>query len=806
MAPPPLTELDSDGSVLFLGSGFSRSSRNIQGKNLPTGGELKEHFAKLLGVAPDDYDLPTLADAVNADPQVSLRDLLYETFTVAQLADGQKEVLGRPWMRIYTTNYDDSIELFYQRTGRKAPSFSYHDAKPRRLPNSTVIHLHGMIRNITDGNVLDQLILSEEAYVRQHFETSPWYDEFVRDLKVCSACYFVGYSLKDYHVSAILMQNPGLREKTFFITGPVPDPISARTMERYGTVLPIGMDAFSDLCKTLPPPQPSTSDPHSLKLFRYLDPLKDKRTLAPPTAVEILNLLRYGAFNRQRCISTLPKAQYVVPRQALANEAAEKLATARCLLVHSRIGNGKTTFLHILAHRLFEAGYRCFWCKSGTPALHSYHPHLRRDIQTLRSLGNAVIIFDSYDTAIELADALSESLSDVKFIVSVRTGVHSVRTHEIHSKLPDPIRSVNLNGIQQTDVDDFRKLLDSIGISTDEQRRLVRHKNDFRDVMLTLFDNATVRNGILEALSPLLDDADYKRVFIVCQVLKWVGQEADDALLRIVTRSDPYLQIRRYPDVSADIFSFEDDNLGVRSSILSEYLINHHLTTEDVIAWIYKIVVEAVKRKRERRNRTILTRLMRFSLLHQAFRNDARRLERLTDLFELWRRDDLINREPLFWLQYAILKTEANDLQLAESFIETAYSRAHEIPGFRTYQIDTYALRLLLLLETRAADAGPVRRFDRIIDKLEQVRPMIGDVNYRWHAVQVLAELEPFVALRTGSMSNGERIALVHQLRLLLQNMQLLTAEARAETGADKVERKVERSIEIIVNANPGVR
>ena len=55
-------------------------------------------------------------------------------------------------------------------------------------------------------------------------------------------------------------------------------------------------------------------------------------------------------------------------------------------------------------------------------------------------------------------------------------------------------------------------------------------------------------------------------------------------------------------------------------------------------------------------------------------------------------------------------------------------------------------------------------------------------------------------------MSNGERIALVHQLRLLLQNMQLLPAEARVETGADKVEQKVERSIATIVNANPGVR
>ena len=54
-------------------------------------------------------------------------------------------------------------------------------------------------------------------------------------------------------------------------------------------------------------------------------------------------------------------------------------------------------------------------------------------------------------------------------------------------------------------------------------------------------------------------------------------------------------------------------------------------------------------------------------------------------------------------------------------------------------------------------------------------------------------------------MSNGERIALVYQLRLLLQKMQLLPDEARAETGADRVEKKVERSIEAIVNAGAGV-
>ena len=42
VTPTRLTELDSAGSVLFLGAGFSRNAQNIQGRRLPTGGELKK--------------------------------------------------------------------------------------------------------------------------------------------------------------------------------------------------------------------------------------------------------------------------------------------------------------------------------------------------------------------------------------------------------------------------------------------------------------------------------------------------------------------------------------------------------------------------------------------------------------------------------------------------------------------------------------------------------------------------------------------------------------------------------------------
>ena len=104
-----LEELDSRGSIIFLGSGFARLAKNITGGFLPTGHELREEFAKRLHVNPDDYDLKTLADEVAASSD--LYQMLYNLFTVQEVQEDQIGILKLPWLRIYTTNYDDAIEF-----------------------------------------------------------------------------------------------------------------------------------------------------------------------------------------------------------------------------------------------------------------------------------------------------------------------------------------------------------------------------------------------------------------------------------------------------------------------------------------------------------------------------------------------------------------------------------------------------------------------------------------------------------------------------------------------------------------------
>ncbi len=268
------TELDARESILFLGSGFSRLAKNILNRNLPTGRELKQELAAILRVDTESYDLKNLADEVNSRPNSNLYQTLYNLFTVRRLHPDQRSILALPWSRIYTTNYDDTVEFAFARR-RTTSSFSYDDPKPRRLPAGSVIHLHGVIRKTTEENVLNQLVLNESSYARQHFETSPWYEDFIRDLRFCAACYFVGYSLTDYHIAALLMQDPSTPQKTYFVTGESPDEIYCNRVAPYGTVLPVGTAGFANLCRDLPAHDYSIS-PHSLRAFRYLDPFDDR--------------------------------------------------------------------------------------------------------------------------------------------------------------------------------------------------------------------------------------------------------------------------------------------------------------------------------------------------------------------------------------------------------------------------------------------------------------------------------------------------------------------------------------------------
>ncbi len=786
MSEMQLDEVDAKGSILFLGSGFSTMGKSISGEYLPTGGELKEKFANILNIDGKLHDLKTISEELDSHEDHNLYQILYETFTVKKLDQDQTDILGMPWLRIYTTNFDDSVEFANTSSKRPVNSYCYDDPKPKRLPDNSIIHLHGSVGKMTEDNVLRQLVLNETAYVRQHFESSPWYNDFDRDLRFCSACYFLGYSLSDYHITALLLKNPIVKQKTYFITKPDPDQIFRNRLEPYGTILPIEVSGFAKLCRSLPAPPPKT-DPHTLRAFQYIDPFRDRKTLAAPTPPEILNLITYGHFNYHRCLSTLPSPDYVLPRQSHIEAAIQELESANCLLVHSRIGNGKSIFLYLLAHELAQRDYKCFLCRQDVV-------DVQQDIDLLRKIDRPVFLFDSYNSAIDIIEQLTGLSSQARFVVAVRTGVQEVRLHEIQKRLPSPLQRTNLNRINDKDKKQFVSLLDKSGLRVQQLEEKITKCTDIRDIILTLYDNKEVREKLESEFVPMLQNNEIRRVLAASHLLKSAGHDVDAAFLRNVTGVDAFAALAEHSEFARDFLNLNDEAISVRSPVFSQYVVQNYLDISDIVECAYSIVVQAVRRKEQRTYQAILSSIMRFKVLSDALRKFDNFSSALGDLFDRLRRDIDVNREPLFWLQYSIFMTDCGDLATAEDFIRTAYARAESSPGFQTFQIDTYALRLLLTIEQGSTSDTGVSRFTEIVDKLDRVRQMLADESRRFHAIQVLEGIEPFVRGRLRSFTRQELTGLTYHINLLVDQLEVLAPDARAITGSDGIKASLERA------------
>ena len=788
------TAFDPADSVLFLGSGFSRHAKNIRNTNVPTSRELKSELAKMVRVLPQDYPLQTLADEVASREDLNLYQTLYELFTVTSLTTYQHNLLRLPWRRIYTTNYDDAVEFAHLQSKNAAPSFTYTDSKPPRLKAGSIIHLHGAIRWATEENILQQLVLNEESYVRQHFEKSPWHEELERDRRFCDAFFFVGYSLSDYHISALLLQDPTSRDRTYFVNGRRGDSVFSNRVAQYGRVIAMQAEEFSQLCYRLPKPG-SVANTSTLKAFRYLDPFMDKKTLAPPTPVEILNLVTYGTFNYHRFLSAVSSSSYVVPRQQTVDDAVRRLEHAPSLLIHSRLGNGKSIFLYSLAYKLSEIGYSCFLCRP-TPML------LQRDLDVLKKLRRIALFFDSHHSAIDLMDRLRELPARTRFIVAARSSTLDLRRHVFQRIFAAPLASLNLDRIDEEDKTAFKRILDRSGVRVQDLEQVIRQSRNFREIVTTLYDNTVISKKIQQELGPLLEDRDSRNVLVATHLFKFIGEEATPSVLRDVTGSDPYSVMIRFPGFARDILGLDDPDLESKSALFSEYIIQRHVKTQDVTDCAYLILVAAVKRKTNPRYQAVLSKLMRYSELSRALHRDPHRSDALAKLFAELSRDDTVNREPLFWLQYAILMRDREELLLAEGFIRTAYARAKDIPAFQTYQIDTYALKLLMLVEQEIGDPECVQRFAQILDKVERVGYMISDENHVLHAVAAVGGIEAFLSRRLGALSLTERRTLSHQLRAVAGELGQLSSSDQERTESEKVRASLDRADALLIGGD----
>ncbi|WP_374629910.1 SIR2 family protein [Pannonibacter indicus] len=786
--PDKLEDFDPESSILFLGSGFSLGATNIANTSPPNGKGLRRHFIQLLKLPADtDYDLQVLSEEfAENDPQM-LRDELYRIFRLRTLTPGQTAVLNESWRRIYSTNYDDAVELHRLSKNTPPNAFDVSEPVPNKLPHGALVHLHGSIRLITPANVKESLVLGEGSYVNQYVVRSPWYDQFQRDIAFASALYIIGYNLADYHIAGLLMANPKLAERTVFIQGPDPDKTFERRTTQYGRTKFIGTDGFAEAIARAHRHAAPALD--NLRSFRSLSPTRDKKTAARPTAAEVFDLLVYGDFDARRLARSQPGEDYAIARSEAVRTAAEAIESKASLVVDGRLGNGKSIFLHLLAFELSSRGWTCLLLQPG-------HPDLQREVAALAGIDRVVVFIDQYSAVQDNLRGLREALPKAKLVVEVRTGTFEVRFHELTELLPKPFDRVSLNTLTRAEVVAFGRLCERVGLQAPTEDR----RSDLRDMLLDMFENQAIRDRVRAALAPLFKKRATRRILAMTMLIATHQGSVGAAFVRSVAGEDPFAALKPLEDLSHEIFETSADSFKARSAVFSSFVIAEFIDPDEIVDAVVEVTLAAAQRRNERPYRILMSNMMAYSSLRRTLRGKGDPQAVIVSIYERLRYDERVNGEPLFWLQYAILMAEMPRLDAADEYIATAYRKAEALSGFQTYQIDTQAFRIALLRATEQKAGQAIFNIEVILTGIERIDAMLSDGSQRSYAVRVLDHVQAFVAARRGDLAVGERTALQFWLLKVAKSLAALPEDFKATAGSEAVRKRVEAAANSFVN------
>lgn len=217
--------------VLFTGAGFSRYGKNGQGKNIPTGAELKAKIlTELLGFEEDSDDykdliINTLADiygfAQEEKSELVVRDFVFSLFTDCTPKSFHSIIAQFNWKRVYTTNIDDLYEnaakqdsLLVQNMSNRRESFGGKKIE--------YIKLHGCVRNPSGG-----IVFSRQDYIDSMLKSQDYrFNMFGQDIQT-EDFIFIGTEMDEFNLDYYLklfesVQGQSTNGQLFFIK-PNPD-------------------------------------------------------------------------------------------------------------------------------------------------------------------------------------------------------------------------------------------------------------------------------------------------------------------------------------------------------------------------------------------------------------------------------------------------------------------------------------------------------------------------------------------------------------------------------------------------------
>lgn len=690
-------------AVLFLGAGFSIGGKNRNNKELPTAKELSRRMCRQLGIDESD-ELTIVSERFIDDPKVGrgvkeLINFLKQELYCISTNEIQDEILKLPWMRIYTTNYDNIPEICTRKAGMEREVITA--TLPRRAITSSVgaiVHMNGVITGIDEDKFHEEFKITNSNYLKEGFLDSCWGGQFVKDINNCKAIIFVGYSMK-YDLELQKIMHGNIKEKAIFVDRKDISDEQAYVFGKWGNFCPIEAAGLKEEISRI---SKSYKGVQKRICFKSIEEMYiSQYTNTNITPNDVINLLVYGKCNKY----DFRNKNFFMERETLLLRVKEIIKNKKICLIHSNLGNGKSIALLYLASRLIE-DYNIYFVKNTN--------YIQEDIELIkmRKSQKHIIFLDDYDMQFSVFKELSYDFPEnIKVIATSRSSMSDMLFDSLvtdYGLKNEEIGVLNIEIITKEEREKLIKLLDKYNLwgnkslySQKEKDYIIskEYKNRLSSIFYMLLDS----NVIYKKVNAVLEEAKngeilkYLYAQAVCDICNFKIRGYEIAYISDVNYSEVYKAA--LSKNFKEVFVRTSEDIELRSSIFSQYLIRQEKQYKKIAGLLSNMYINSFK-MRGNEYETIRRKMISRSNLIEIFGGKGRNNEwkqRDKEIYDFYCSiQDYARKNPFFWLQFAITALNLKYHTDARIYFDNAYSYSYGMENFDSFQLDTHYARFLL--------------------------------------------------------------------------------------------------------------
>lgn len=699
-------------AVLFLGSGFSVGASNVcDNHKFCIGQELCEKLIIEGNIDVDGEDKNDLKDLqyistryLENNTKRDLIKVLKRNFTCCNV-EKEHEVIARiKWKKVYTTNYDDVMEVASKKVGKPREAVvatdklgDIYDSK------NSVIHINGFIGSLTEETLNTSFKLTQESYRSNTISESDWAISLYSDIKNAKSVVFIGYSLDyDIELQQIFACDEFLKEKCLFVVFN-PTRRQMTTMKQFGIIYKNGLKEFSKLIEEIENSYTPIENQYELKCVRQI---KQPESFAESvTADDIIRLFVDGIVKDDISYSIFSK-EYLFERDCVDEIIDFFDNGGKLTIIHSDIANGKSTVLKQLEIKLIHRG-NIFYLKE------DLNEGLLSDLEYISAQsGNQYLICENYN---QLIDSNAWKLlkrfqvGNIKYIFTARSYINDNFYNRVSTDMSLNYKTMSMHDLNELSEEEVKKLValirkynvwgENLRSSPKKQMKFIasRCSNQMRNVLLEVYKSKNVQekvNDIVKLVCKNELSKDILLISFICNIIS-VKIGMDDIAIILNQRINT-IYFEEYKELK-ELLLIKNNDLKIKSSSIASYIIMNNDFNNDILRLLNQMVKVFAKHDYINRYKVMMKLLISFSNLRLTFnRNDNDLKRKYINFYENARKTGYYEKNQFFWIQYAIAVMDIKDYDAAQIYLNNASSCAQKLYLEDSYQVESLKARLLL--------------------------------------------------------------------------------------------------------------